>query len=133
MGSVMMTVPMYMSEIGDNRMRGVFGTLFAVAMVSGSIASYAIGPCTSRTTFSAVGAIAPIIFAVIFAWVPETPIYYAMKNLPHKVEKSLVWLRGTSDVADEVTQAQYIAASHKNHAGTAMQLLTERGSRKVGS
>lgn len=130
----MTIIPMYMSEIGDSRMRGGFGTLITAMMYFGFLVSYTVGPWTSRETFSAVGAILPIVFALCFTCVPETPIYYAMKNQTHNAKRSLMWLRGMTNVADEMNQVQETVADIKEQtSGTAMQLVTKKGSRKVSS
>lgn len=132
-GTVFTGIPMYMGEIAEDRVRGGFGILITVMLNAGYLVSYSIGPWVSTTTLAAVGAAIPILSAIIFAWVPESPYYYAIKNLPQKMEKSLIWLRGTDDVNAELQNIQKTVTMNLNDKGTITEIFTVKGNRKVAT
>ncbi|XP_046744435.1 facilitated trehalose transporter Tret1-2 homolog [Diprion similis] len=131
LGIIFTAIPMYMGEIAEDRLRGGFGILITVMQNTGSLVPYAIGPWVSITTLAAAGAVIPILYVVTFVWIPESPYYYAIKNSPFRTEKSLIWLRGTSDILEEARNIEKNVSIEGNSLGTMLELFTVRSNRKA--
>ncbi|XP_025601985.2 facilitated trehalose transporter Tret1-like [Athalia rosae] len=130
-GASFTVVPMYLGEIAEDRIRGGIGILFGVMFNFGVLVPLCTGPWVSLPILASIGALIPIIFIMTFVWVPETPYYYLMKNKPDKARKSLVWLRGTTDVDDEFKKVTKNVELDLKNAGTLRELFTDRANRRA--
>lgn len=68
---------------------------------------YVIGSFTELRALNIICAVLPLIFFVLFVWMPETPYYYIMQNRIESAEDSLKRLRGDQyDYNNELTEIQ---------------------------
>lgn len=72
---------------------------------------YVFGAVLPYLWMSIASTILPVLFAVTFFWMPESPIYLLSKGQIDKAEKSLHWLRGAgsqhnAEIQDELKQMQ---------------------------
>lgn len=68
---------------------------------------YAVGSGASVFVLSLVCGCIPIIFGIIFVFMPESPYYWVSKNQPEKAVSSLKWLRGNDyDFNSELQELQ---------------------------
>lgn len=125
------SVPMYLGEIADDNIRGGFGILMTVLSNTGILIAYSFGPWTSRATLALIGAIFPLIYVLTFMWMPESPYFYTEKNELLKAQESLAWLKGTSDVTEEIKLIQKSIASMSYNKPTIKEILTNKGNLKV--
>ncbi|XP_015518309.2 facilitated trehalose transporter Tret1-2 homolog isoform X1 [Neodiprion lecontei] len=130
-GAIFTGMPIYVSEIAEDRMRGAFGILATVMMNLGTLVSYGIGPWVSRATLAMVGAIVPVVYALTFIWMPETPYYFAMKSVHKKSVKSLRWLREISDVTEEVKKIRINVTLKRKDVRSITELCTVKGNQKA--
>ena len=65
-------------------------------IVVGLLYEYIIGPYVSYTALAVASGVLPILFAVAFYFVPESPYQYIAKGDQDEAAKSLMWLRGQS-------------------------------------
>ncbi|XP_046744429.1 facilitated trehalose transporter Tret1-2 homolog isoform X1 [Diprion similis] len=130
-GAIFTGMPIYVSEIAEDRMRGAFGILVTVMMNLGTLMSYGIGPWVNRATLAAVGAVVPVVYTLTFIWMPESPYYFAMKRVHRKSEKSLKWLRGISDVAEETKKIQMNVTLKRKDVRSITELCTVKGNQKA--
>lgn len=93
-GAFCITAPMYTGEIADKDIRGSLGTYFQMMLTVGILFVYAIGAGLNAFLISIVCGCIPLVFGVIFVFMPETPLYLISKNKEDKAIKSLKWLRG---------------------------------------
>ncbi|KAJ8955984.1 hypothetical protein NQ318_006255, partial [Aromia moschata] len=89
-GAFCVAAPLYTSEISQNDIRGTLGSFFQLLLTVGILISY-LG-----VRLSILCAIIPIVFAVLFFFQPETPVYYMKKNKPQDALSSMQRLRGGS-------------------------------------
>ncbi|XP_016929967.2 facilitated trehalose transporter Tret1 [Drosophila suzukii] len=95
--------PMYTTEIAEIRYRGIAGCFFQLLIVNGVLYAFIVGAFANTLYFSIACAIWPIIYFLIFMWMPESPVYLAQKGKTEKAEKSLRFLRGKdADVSGEL-------------------------------
>lgn len=60
----------------------------------GFLIPFTYGPGASYRELIAVAAAVPLMCALIFAWVPESPYHLLNKNKKQEALESLQWLRG---------------------------------------
>jgi SP family facilitated glucose transporter-like MFS transporter 8 len=110
-GVVTVASPLYSDEIAEVRIRGAVGVYFAVMFTAGMLYVYFFGAILSYIGMTIACTILPILFAVTFYWMPETPIYLLTTGQNDKAKKSLRWLRGVStgycaEIEDELNEMQ---------------------------
>ncbi|XP_018320194.1 facilitated trehalose transporter Tret1-like [Agrilus planipennis] len=133
MGVVFTALPMYIGEISEAPIRGTMASFFNIFMVSGELASYALGPYIPIMWFSIICAIFPAAFVILFSLFPDSPHYYISKNNIPAAESSLAKLRGT-DTAGIKKEFAVIKESVENdmkNRGTIADVIKNRGLRKA--
>jgi len=110
-GIITVASPLYSDEIAEVRIRGVVGIYLDIMFNLGILYVYIFGAIVPYVWMSIACTILPILFAVTFFWMPESPIYLLSKGQIDKAEKSLCWLRGVSirhcaEIEDELGQMQ---------------------------
>ncbi|XP_055850155.1 facilitated trehalose transporter Tret1-like [Episyrphus balteatus] len=132
-GFVMTVQPMYVGEIATDDTRGALGSLMQLFIVSGILYVYAIGPFVSYLTLQYSCIVIPVIFALIFVFLPESPYYYAGKGKKEDAIKSLQFLRGRSaeGVQEEMTAIQASVDESAANKGTVTDVIKNKGNRKA--
>lgn len=106
-GSFFVVAPMYIGEIAQKEIRGALGSFFQLMVTIGILFVYSIGYNLSVLTFSIICGLLPLVFAVAFIFMPETPLYLVSKNRNEDAIKSLKWLRGEHcDYMEELNALQ---------------------------
>ncbi|XP_078037684.1 facilitated trehalose transporter Tret1-2 homolog [Augochlora pura] len=113
-GAFCVTAPMYTAEIAESEIRGRLGSYFQLLLTVGIFLSYALGYAVeSMFILSIISVIAPIIFFVVFLFMPESPTYYLMKGRENDARKSLIRLYGNQYNIDGAIQNQQQAIEEK--------------------
>jgi SP family facilitated glucose transporter-like MFS transporter 8 len=76
---------------------------------------YCIGPYVTYQHLAIAGAFVPVIFAVSFFFVPESPYYLLAKGKREEATKALQWLRGQSRVGVQAELNDIQVTLHKGH------------------
>ncbi|XP_015177990.1 PREDICTED: facilitated trehalose transporter Tret1-like [Polistes dominula] len=87
--------PMYTSEISESKIRGSLGTFYQLFLCIGMLMVYALSKILNIYEISIMCGIAPLIFGIIFFFMPETPTYYLMKDNETAARESFKKLRGS--------------------------------------
>ncbi|XP_064545466.1 facilitated trehalose transporter Tret1-2 homolog isoform X1 [Drosophila montana] len=104
-GAFCVTAPMYTGEIAQKDIRGTLGSFFQLMITLGILFVYGIGAGLDVFWMSVVCGILPIIFGVIFFFMPESPTYLVSKDRSEAAVKSIQWLRGKEyDYAPELEE-----------------------------
>jgi SP family facilitated glucose transporter-like MFS transporter 8 len=93
-GAFSLTAPAYTSETSEKEIRGMLGGYFQLMLTVGILFVYGLGSEVSVFTLSVVCGVVPLVFGVIFIFMPETPLYYLQKGQKDRAQASLQWLRG---------------------------------------
>ncbi|PSN50541.1 hypothetical protein C0J52_03506 [Blattella germanica] len=94
LGGVSFVIPIYVAEVAEPSVRGPLSALTQVGFNVGTLYSYTVGAMGNYTLLNFACLIVPIVFVLLFAWMPEAPQYQLSKNDPAGAAKSLQWLRG---------------------------------------
>jgi len=110
-GIVTVASPLYSDEIAEVRVRGAVGVYLDIMFCVGILYVYVFGAIVPYVMMSIACTILPVLFAVTFFWMPESPIYLLSKGQIDKAEKSLRWLRGvrirnSAEIKYELEQMQ---------------------------
>jgi len=95
-GAFCVTAPMYTGEIAQASIRGALGSYFQLMVVIGILVAYAVGAGVSTFVLSLICGVIPLVFGVIFFFMPESPVYLVRKTKIDEALSSLQWLRGSS-------------------------------------
>ncbi|XP_011700495.1 PREDICTED: facilitated trehalose transporter Tret1-2 homolog isoform X2 [Wasmannia auropunctata] len=102
-GMCCVLAPMYSAEISEKQIRGTTGVFFQLLLVIGVLYVYCSGFTRSVVGISIFCCIAPIVFGVTLAFMPESPLYYLIKNKEEDAEKSMRFFRGPDfDIVPEM-------------------------------
>ncbi|KAK5644638.1 hypothetical protein RI129_005938 [Pyrocoelia pectoralis] len=104
-GSTCVAAPMYVTELAEARVRGMLGTFFQLQMTVGFLIGYFLGlVIKSFTILALVSSSFPIIFLILFYFMPESPYYLISKNKLSEARKVLQFLRGYDyNIENELT------------------------------
>ncbi|MGL5471997.1 MAG: MFS transporter, partial [Shewanella sp.] len=94
-GAFCVSAPQYSSEISEKEIRGVTGTFFQLLVNVGILFVYVIGAYLSVFWMSLISGVIPIIFGLIFFFMPESPVYLVLEKRETEAVKTYQWLRGS--------------------------------------
>ncbi|XP_053946919.1 facilitated trehalose transporter Tret1-like [Anastrepha ludens] len=132
-GFVMTVQPIYNGEIAIDAIRGAIGTMFKLFAVSGILYVYVIGPYVSYVTLQWCCLAVPIVFGIIFYFMPESPYYYAAKGQKADALNSLQFLRGQSPdlLQHEMAVIEAGVEEFRANKGSIMDILKSKSNRKA--
>ncbi|XP_073963237.1 facilitated trehalose transporter Tret1-like [Choristoneura fumiferana] len=93
-GMMFATVPIYIGEIAEDKIRGALSALFLLFINVGFLLAYAIGPFTSYWGLTAAGGILSLFYLPCTWFIPETPFYLVWKGHHDEALQVLHQLRG---------------------------------------
>jgi MFS family permease len=102
-GGVFVLVPLYVSEIAEDSVRGTLGSFFIFSINFGTLLMFVAGSYLSYTLVPQLMLALPIIFAATFVFLPETPQHLLKCGKAKQAENSLKFLRGCRN-ANEVPE-----------------------------
>ncbi|XP_063992330.1 facilitated trehalose transporter Tret1-like [Diachasmimorpha longicaudata] len=103
-------VPMYAGEIAEPSIRGILGSFLQVFITVGLLWAYCIGPYVTYTVFWITCMILPVVFFIVFFFMPESPYFLSARGKHSEVITALAKLRGKSTDAVKA-EADEIKAS----------------------
>ncbi|XP_002138561.2 facilitated trehalose transporter Tret1-like [Drosophila pseudoobscura] len=127
-GAFCITAPMYNTEIAELSKRGIMGCFFQLLIVHGVLYGFIVGAYAKVKMMNILCGILPIIFFVLFIWMPESPVYLAQKGKNDKAEKSLKFLRGKD--ADVSAESNQMASEGNKEKVKPMQALCRKNTLK---
>ncbi|EDV98180.1 facilitated trehalose transporter Tret1 [Drosophila grimshawi] len=123
-GAFCVTAPMYTTEIAQLEVRGVMGCFFQLLIVHGILYGFIVGGLFSPILVNILCGILPVIFFLIFMWMPESPVYLVLKGKTDLAENSMKWLRGKdADISGEMSA---MAAEGKKEKATVKEAFSRK-------
>lgn len=133
LGCSSVIVPVYIGEIAQKENRGVLGTFFQLMLSMGVLFVYLTGAFENLAWLNAACLTIPLVFGILFALMPETPVFLVIKNKEEKAEKSLKWFRGRRfNIFDELAglQAEERERQELNENRSIRDILQSRTAKK---
>lgn len=128
---IYVTVPMYIGEIADPKIRGILGSLIYMTMNVGVILVYGITPYFSYYASPAVGLLLSLMGLILLWYVPESPYYLLSKSKRTEALKSLKRLRNADDVEEEFKQLVDAVNRQTAEEKSFIGLFTSKSNRKA--
>lgn len=104
-GGACTVMPVYVGEVAGPEIRGALGTLFQIMLFAGIMYVYTAGVWLDYGWLTYAAAIGPVLSCALFAFVPESPQFYVMRDRPAAARRALTWLRGGGAVDEELNEA----------------------------
>ncbi|XP_053698663.1 facilitated trehalose transporter Tret1-like [Sabethes cyaneus] len=134
-GYILITLTIYIGEIASDKYRGILGSFLQIGQTIGILYVYCIGPYVGYYAFQWICCAVPIVFAIGFLYMPETPHYLVSKGLHEKAILSLMYLRDAT--AEEIQPdldavKEYIHQEEElQHSNAFRKLFTQRANQKA--
>lgn len=115
-GGVFVLIPLYVAEISEDKIRGTLGSFFIFSINFGTLLTFIAGNYLEYKTVAYVMVALPIIFLIVFVFLPETPQFLIKCGKEKDAEKSLKFLRGCKSSAEtpEFVKTELQELSKKN-------------------
>lgn len=105
-GIVFTVLPIYLSEIAAQRIRGCLCGVQTVLYKAGILVAYVLAPYVSLQQMATVAGVPAIVFALFFALMPESPYWLLEIGDRTAAAQSLQRLRGGDDVQTELADIE---------------------------
>lgn len=134
-GGISVVAPMYIGETAEVNNRGVLGSYFNLFICIGILSSYIVGSYTSYLILGLYCLFFPILFVVLWFWLPESPSYCVLNNRNEEALKALLKLRGNhrelieAELSDLTTSIKDKSLSEKEKMSF-KQMISEPETRK---
>lgn len=131
-GALYTALPMYIGEIADPNIRGFLTSTIAIFAISGTLFINVIGSIFDIFTSSLICTAIPFIHLIAYAPMPESPYYYIKKNKQKEARDSLMILRGTADVDEEMESlCKAVVRQERTHKSGILDIFTVPSNRKA--
>lgn len=140
-GIAFTVAPIYLGEVADTEVRGALGTLLQGMLYCGILLEYCVGPMVSYYMLTIISGAVPVVFAVLFFFMPESPYWLLQRGRREEARRALRWLRGTDEqsVAAELgemtrafeLQQQMQEKGHPSGGASIKDIVCSRGPRKA--
>ncbi|EZA57322.1 hypothetical protein DMN91_003297 [Ooceraea biroi] len=100
---VLFFVPIYVSEIAGDSIRGFLASVMTLVLNFGILLAYILGGVLSMRVLAITLLAIPVLYLVAFVFMPESPVYLVRQNRLHEAARSLNWLKAGNNLAVEKT------------------------------
>lgn len=130
-GMTMSSIPMYVGEIAEVKLRGAVLSLFPIMLCVGMLGIQTIGQMLSYIQLNILGLGFSATFTVLFFFMPESPYYLMQKNKRDRAEKSLKTIRAKYDVTDEMELIEETITKQMQSKTTYRELFRNKANRRA--
>jgi MFS family permease len=132
-GSFAVAVPQYTSEISEKEIRGILGAISQLFFMMGILFSYSVGVFTNVFWLNVICGFWPLIFCVIFSFIPESPYYLIYKGRNQSGLRSLRFFRGedfdvlsaAEEIKEDIIKQKALKPNSSGSSGEAENLNEE--------
>ncbi|KAI4468883.1 sugar transporter [Holotrichia oblita] len=128
---VMATIPTYVAEVTTPNVRGLYGSIIVISAFLGHFVANCVGYYLSIQLTSFIMLPIPILFIILFSFMPETPYYFVMVGNIDGAMKSLQKLRGCENVQPELIQITLDVERQLSESGRFKDLFLIGSNRKA--
>ncbi|KAJ9598738.1 hypothetical protein L9F63_026729 [Diploptera punctata] len=120
-------IPLY--YVSDS---GALGTIRAGVGNLSAILICAIGPILSIRDTAIMCFITPLVFAVAFYWMPESPMFLMKSGRTKEAMEAMTWLRGGNkqNAQEEISKLALVVEESKSKQVSIKSLISSRGTRR---
>ncbi|KAG7187607.1 hypothetical protein KM043_016670 [Ampulex compressa] len=128
--------PMYLSEVLTPQIRGALNSCFVFTISCGDLMGYVADTYASTVEYASIAIGLSIIQVATFVWFPETPYYLLRRKHYVASMDSLIFLRGTRDVTEEMNSIVRSVESDTRITGicsASSNLISSPGGKRVAA
>ncbi|CAG9861339.1 unnamed protein product [Phyllotreta striolata] len=131
-GMAFSSVPIYTGEISQAKIRGSLSSLCSITFIAGILMINIVGSYLSIKTTALICSTVPVVLFCTFAWMPESPYYYIMKNRLEDARRSLQTFVGPKLASSELERIHQAVKEDQSKAKTnPVELFTVRRNLKA--
>ncbi|XP_031356961.1 facilitated trehalose transporter Tret1-like [Photinus pyralis] len=130
-GLAFCSVPMYLGEIADAKIRGLLGSSCSIMWIFGMLLINIIGAYTSIKVAALISSVFPVVLAATFVWMPESPYYLIMKGRVNEAKESLRIFKRSRIVEDELGRLFNAVQLQNTNTGKFLDLFTVGSNRRA--
>lgn len=130
-GAVIAIVPIYIAEVSEPEVRGLFGSFISTTFILGKLVMNLLGSYIDIYNTALICMIFSLFFVCSFIHMPESPYYLLMKQIESEAEASLKILRRKYDVKKELGMLSTDVQRQMSESGTFMDLFKIKSNRKA--
>lgn len=123
--------PMYVAEIAHPKIRGFLAASIYIMEMAGVFVVYCVAPYVSIRIVPIIGACILITQLMVFPFMPESPYYHLYKGKTEKAKKSLLRIRNSEFIDDELQELEAAIRRQKSERGHPQDLVMVKSNRKA--
>lgn len=118
---------MFVTEISPTYIRGALCSCFILMDYCGNLLGYVIGSLGTVQQYSYVALSLAMLQFVMFIWFPETPYYLLRQKKFEAAMDSLIFLRDSADVSEEMDSIMVWDIGNKGTLSSIFNLISQSG------
>lgn len=134
LGGLYINVPLYITEIADDRTRGKLGCFLTLSASCGHLFGYIVGPPTSVQWFTWICCTPALLHLLLCRMLEESPVYLVSKNEKEKALKALGKLRNQKNYSklelEYIKLEEFVKHDSTTKKASFFDLFRTRTSRK---
>ncbi|XP_050441883.1 facilitated trehalose transporter Tret1-2 homolog isoform X2 [Adelges cooleyi] len=115
-------VPIFLGEIAEVKIRGALSSVFAIQQCGGVLFETIIGSYVTYTNLNIISVTVPVLFFIMFIWVPESPYFLLKKGRRDEAAQCLRWYKSGDD--SELQEMEQTVKNDMQNKGTYLELLS---------
>ncbi|KAK5649937.1 hypothetical protein RI129_000966 [Pyrocoelia pectoralis] len=117
-GAFCVFTSLYNHEIAQKEIRGTLGSFLQLMISSGILFDAVVAKFVPVKLYTMLCGLIPIMFAVLFSFMPESPVYYVQKQNQADARAVLIRLRGRNyDVDKEIKEIETCVMENNKFSG----------------
>lgn len=124
-------LPAYVAEISTPKVRGMWGNVMVLSIYTGQLLINIVGSYCSIRDTAYIFISLPVIFAIVFSFMPESPYYQIMKGKEEEARETLKKLLRQEDVEDDLKQMVFDVKRQISEPGKFKDLFVISSNRKA--
>lgn len=126
-GIIFTSGSMFVTEISPTNIRGALCSCFVLMDYCGNLLGYVIGSLGTVQQYSYVALSLALLQFVMFIWFPETPYYLLRQKKFEAAMDSLIFLRDSADISEEMDSIMVWDAGNKGTLSSIFNLISKSG------
>lgn len=120
-GGSLVVIPVYIKEISEDCWRGNLGSLVMTLCKLGVVVVYVMGSVASYYVNQSVYLAIAVSHAIVFKFMPESPVFLVRRGLEKQATETIAWLRNLRQTDKQITDE---IARYKREEQTLLELPT---------
>lgn len=130
-GVLFTTVPTFMAEIADPKIRGILGSSYSVTLVLGMLLMNILLYVLPMKTSGYIAIVLNLPIFLTLPFVPDSAYFYIMKNNPDAAKASLQKYFGKAEIDDDLARITKAVTDETENEGGVLEIIRNKTYRKA--